>query len=365
MIVRIVLFMAIAAVLPFRVSAMQQAEPTKGPARNVIFITIDGVRPEDLFGGADSVVMSDPKQAGISDTADFRASWWRSTPEERRRTVMPFVWDTLVPSGVIYGAGNNVRVTNPLNFSAPGYVEMFTGAARDDVTSNADRRYSYPTIFDLVRATTNRSTDVAAFTSWTTQARLTAMRDGTFVSQGPFEQLPDELRDDQRLIRLAQLEARTKHDDRSIRYDAFTHEMALAWLVKYRPTLLHIGYGETDVDAHARQYDRYFAMLHDTDRMISELMHAVWNDPVLRDNTAIIITTDHGRGATARDWTDHGRSVDNAARWWFLAAGTGVSPRGVVSDPMVQAQTAATILRLLGLPTTGLDRPAVAVELGR
>jgi len=206
---------------------------------------------------------------------------------------------------------------------------------------------------------------VAAFTSWTTQARLTATTPGTFVSQGPFEPLPGQLEDDPRLVRLAQVEDWVRHDDRSMRYDAFTHELALAWLVKFRPTLLHIGYGEPDVDAHARQYDRYLAMLWRTDRMLSELMHAVWADPALRDSTTIIITTDHGRGATAQDWTDHGQEVPNAARWWFLAAGAGVATRGVVPDPMTQAQTAPTILRLLGLPATGLAGAAPAMALDR
>jgi len=364
------------------------APPPQGVAaqsRHILFITIDGVRPEDLFGGADPVVMADPKLAGITDTAAFRARWWRDTPEERRRAVMPFVWDTLVPAGVLYGQGQNVRVTNGLNFSGPGYTELFTGAARADVTSNDDRRYSHRTLFEVVRDATSSSTGqageagapvpsaardrpytgVAAFTSWTTQARLTATQGGTFVSQGPFEPLPSQLQDDPRLVRLAEIESRTRHDDRTLRHDSFTHELALAWLVKFRPTLLHIGYGEPDVDAHARRYDRYLAMLHDLDRMLSELMHAVWADPALRDATTIIITTDHGRGATARDWTDHGRDVPNAARWWFLAAGAGVAPRGVVADPMTQAQTAPTILRLLGIPATGLSGAAGAVDLAR
>lgn len=353
------------------------ATPLTAQSRHILFITIDGVRPEDLFGGADPIVMADPKLAGITDTSAFRARWWRPTAEERRRAVMPFLWDTLVPAGVLYGQGQNVRVSNGQNFSGPGYTELFTGAARADVTSNDDRRYTHRTVFEIVRDATAGDagrageagprpyTGVAAFTSWTTQARLTATTAGTFVSQGPFEPLPAELRDDPRLVRLAQIESRTRHDDRTLRHDTFTHELALAWLVKFRPTLLHIGYGEPDVDAHARRYDRYLAMLHDLDRMLSELMHVAWADPPLRDSTTIIITTDHGRGATAQDWTDHGRDVPNAARWWFLAAGAGVAPRGVVSDPMTQAQTAPTILRLLGLPATGLSGAAGAVDLAR
>ena len=342
------------------------APPIAAQARHVIFVTIDGVRAEDLFGGADSSLMSTPKDAGIEDTTAFRARWWRESAAERRRAVMPFLWDTLVPAGVIYGIGDRVRVTNTHNFSGPGYTELFTGAARADVTTNDDRRYAHPTLFEAVaRQPGRRDTDVAAFTSWTTQARLTATRAGLFTSQGPFEALPQALADDGRLGRLQVIETRVRHDDRSMRYDAFTHELALAWLTRYRPTLLHIGYGETDVEAHGRHYDRYLAMLHDTDRMLSELMQAVAADPELAGHTTLVVTTDHGRGATSRDWTDHGRDIGNAARWWFLASGAGVDVRGVVSDPMTQSQVAATILQLLGLTAEALTPPvAVPVALG-
>ncbi len=162
------------------------APPVAAQAQHVIFVTIDGVRPEDLFNGADSSLMANPKDAGIEDTAAFRARWWRESAVERRRAIMPFLWDTLVPAGVICGIGDRVRVSNGLNFSGPGYTELFTGAARPDVTTNDDRRYAHPTLFEVVaRQPGRRGTDVAAFTSWTTQARLTATRARQFTSQGP------------------------------------------------------------------------------------------------------------------------------------------------------------------------------------
>lgn len=339
--------------------------PLAAQARHVIFVTIDGVRVEDLFGGADPSIMADAKGAGIDDTAAFRARWWRESPIARRRAMMPFLWDTLVPMGVLFGEGDGVRVTNGLQFSGPGYTELFTGAPRADVTSNADVRQPHPTLFEvLAREPGRAATDVAAFTSWTTQARLADSRGGTFTAQAPFDPLPAALGDEPRLVRLHEIEQRVHHDDTSIRYDAFTHEMALAWLTRFHPVLLHVGYGETDVDAHARRYDRYLEMLHLTDRMLSELWHAAQADPALAGRTALIVTTDHGRGATSRDWTDHGRDVTNAAHWWFLAAGAGVTPRGAVADPMVQAQTAPTILRLLGRGVAGLEPPvAQAVDL--
>ncbi len=336
-------------------TAAGQAAP---PARHVIFVTIDGVRAEDLFGGADPVVMADPEGSGIADTAAFRARWWRDTPEARRRAVMPFLWDTLVPMGVL----TRGRVDNGLNFSAPGYMAMFSGHPRGDVTSNADRRYQWPTIFTVVASQPGSdSTDAAAFVSWTTQARLTAPASGVVVANGPFESLPAGL-DGRAMVLTNRLEAAVHHPDATIRYDAFTHELALAWLDRYHPMLLHVGYGETDIEAHERRYDRYLAMLHETDRMLSELWHHAQADPALGGTTALVVTTDHGRGATARDWTDHGRDVANAARWWFLAAGAGVGPAGEVHrGTVVQSQVGPTILALLGIDPASLAAPVSPV----
>ncbi len=340
------------------VPALGAQRPT---AQHVIYVTIDGVRAEDLFGGADPVVMADPKGSGVADTTAFRARWWRATPEARRRAMMPFLWDTLVPMGALYGgeAGEG-RIDNGLNFSAPGYMAMFSGHPRTDVTSNDDRRYDYPTVFTLVAAATGDPRQAAAFVSWTTQARLTAPREGMVTASGPFEPLPAGLsgRDIEEAHRL---EERVHHPDESIRYDAFTHEQALAWFDRYHPALLHVGYGETDIEAHERHYDRYLEMLRETDRMLAELWHHAQADRRTRGRTAIIITTDHGRGATARDWTDHGRDVGNAARWWFLAAGAGVAPRGIVRGvPVVQSQVGPTILALLGLDPGALAAPVSA-----
>ncbi len=323
-------------------------------AEHLIFVTIDGVRAEDLFGGADSVVMADPKGSGIADTAAFRVRWWRGTPEARRRAVMPFLWDTLVPLGSLQRG----TVDNGLNFSAPGYMAMFSGHTRGDVTSNDDRRYQWPTVFSVVAARAGGGpTDAAAFVSWTTQARLTAPRPGMVTANGPFDSLPEGL-DGPAVALTHRLEAAVHHPDATIRYDAFTHELALAWWDRYHPTLLHVGYGETDIEAHERRYDRYVAMLHETDQMLAELWHHAQADPATRGRTVLVVTTDHGRGATARDWTDHGRDVPNAARWWILAAGPGVRARGAVADEsLVQSQVGATILALLGIDPGRLAGP--------
>lgn len=331
------------------------------PANHVIFITLDGVRPEDLFGGADSLVLFDKKASGIVDTTATRGRFWRGSVAERRRVLMPFFWDSLVPQGALVGRldGAPTTITNGLKFSAPGYQELFTGKAQPDVTSNDDRRYAHRTIFDVVRdRLATKHTDVAAFTSWAVQGRLVSNRPEAVVVSASFEPLPPESRVGAGAV-IEPLQRRIIYPDVAMRLDGFTHALAADYLVRYHPRLLHIGHGETDEDAHARRYDRYLAAMHEADAMLRELWHTIQADPVLRGRTALVLTTDHGRGRTPADWTSHGKDVAGAEHIWVFAVGAGVAPRGVVTTiPTTQSQVGPTILALLGLDPRDLAADA-------
>jgi hypothetical protein len=65
----------------------------------------------------------------------------RATPEERRLTLLPFFWGTLAPAGVVLGnvtKNSSVQVTNRYRVSYPGYSELLTGRAQDDVIRGND-----------------------------------------------------------------------------------------------------------------------------------------------------------------------------------------------------------------------------------
>jgi hypothetical protein len=62
-----------------------------------------------------------------------------------------------------------------------------------------------------------------------------------------------------------------------------------------------------------------------------------------------VLSTDHGRGGTRGDWTDHGQQVSGAERIWIAVMGPDTPRLGVRENTAVtQGQAAATIARLLG-----------------
>src|SRR5881227_3930354 len=102
------------------------AEPARA-AENVLVVTLDGFRWQELFEGADESLI-DAKLGGIRDLPGLKRRYWRDTAAARRAALMPFFWGTLAANGQVFGNPAKkaaARATNGLKFSYPGYSEMF------------------------------------------------------------------------------------------------------------------------------------------------------------------------------------------------------------------------------------------------
>src|SRR5215207_5745389 len=77
---------------------------SQSPTENVIVITFDGLRWQELFGGADSTLIRD--KSFVDDTTELVKKFWAATPAERRKILLPFIWTTIAEQGQIYGNRN-------------------------------------------------------------------------------------------------------------------------------------------------------------------------------------------------------------------------------------------------------------------
>ena len=121
-----------------------------------------------------------------------------------------------------------------------------------------------------------------------------------------------------------------------------------------------MGLGDTDEWSHARDYPRTLEALHRTDVFLRELWTWLQSQPQYRDRTTLIVTTDHGRGQTVKDWGDHGPGLEGAQDIWIAIAGPGHPRRGEWSDApaLRQGQVAATIAAEFGLDYSEQDAKA-------
>jgi len=137
----------------------------------------------------------------------------------------------------------------------------------------------------------------------------------------------------------------------TVRHDYITFEMALEYLRTAHPRFLHIAFGEADDWAHDRRYDRVLDSIGYFDRALKQLWTAIQALPQYRDSTALVITSDHGRGSTVRDWTSHGQSVPGSEQIWLAIVSPETPARGEtgIGGETHQRDIAPTILELLGI----------------
>jgi hypothetical protein len=325
-----------------------------GQTANVVLITLDGVRTEEIFGGLDEMVARAVVTKGRPEDSSLWQRYWAPTPVERRRKLMPFLWGTLLAEhGGIAGnqaVGSVMRVTNRQRFSYPGYAEIATGAAHDaEIDSNDNTRNPFPTVLEIVRR--ERGLDrreVATFASWETFRWIAEHEEGaTTVNAGlqAYEH-PDQA---VQVLSDWQFQARTPWD--GTRHDAYTLRFARAHLATHSPRLLWIALDETDDWAHDGRYDRVLDSLAGFDRALADLWTWLQGADQYRDTTTVFITTDHGRGHGPTAWREHGKDIEGAQDIWLVMAGPGTTRRGEWRDApaIYQNQIAATIAGLLGV----------------
>jgi hypothetical protein len=333
----------------------QPGGPAGSRAENVVLITLDGVRTQEIFGGLDLGVLRStlPADADVEQTRAYKR-YGAPTPEASRERLMPFFWTVLMAQrGSIAGnaaRGSAVRVTNRHRFSYPGYAELLLGEAHDDVIdSNDKRRNPYPTVLEFLKQRLHLDKGrVAVFASWDTFDWIVEHDEGTITSNAGFDPYEGAGAAVDHVNRL-QSEALTPWD--AARHDAYTFELAMAHLKQFRPRVLYLAFDETDDWAHDGRYDRVLDTLHATDRYLRELWSVMQQDEAYRDRTAFVITADHGRGSTPADWRDHGSKIGGAEQIWMAFAGPAWPRRGEWRDSatIYQNQVAATLAQALGI----------------
>ncbi len=323
---------------------------TNAKTENVILITLDGYRWQELFGGAQKNILNTKKYAG--NIKEMKAQYWDKDATKRRAKVMPFLWTTIAQKGQIYGNrkyGNNVKVTNGYTFSFPGYNEIFSGWGDKRVNSNDFGYNPNTTIFDFLNKQKGFENKLVAVATWDAFPKiindkrnnvpvfvdLKANNKGGLVTK---------------TLTVDQWKTTVPPHNPFIKTDSLTYHFAKEYMERNHPRFVFIGFDETDDYAHDGNYAAYLNTATTLDRYIEDLWNYVQSDAHYKDKTTILITCDHGRGDIPKlEWRHHGH-VLHADNIWIAALGAGITPKGEVKNAMhlYQNQFAATIAQLLG-----------------
>ncbi|CAN0324546.1 unnamed protein product, partial [Chrysoparadoxa australica] len=66
---------------------------------NIILITLDGLRWQELYFGADSLLVDD--SGYVEEPEGLVKQYWHNSPVVRRETLMPFLWNTVANYGQV------------------------------------------------------------------------------------------------------------------------------------------------------------------------------------------------------------------------------------------------------------------------
>ena len=228
-------------------------------AENIIIITTDGLRWQEVFAGMDSAIANNPK-FNQEDSAGIFKKYWSEDPIERRKKLLPFLWSTIVQNGQIYGnrnLGNKIDNANPYWFSYPGYNEIFTGYPDTLINSNSFPPNPNITLLEFLNKHPKYKNKVAAFGAWDAFDRILNAERGKFPVYSAFDKLGGTKQTTTEKVITDLSKDSYKPFGEAECLDVFTHYAAMNYLQTKKPKVLYISYGETDEWAHSGHYKDY------------------------------------------------------------------------------------------------------------
>jgi hypothetical protein len=284
---------------------------------NVVLVTIDGVRWQEIFTGAD------PTRA---DEAGLPHGEARTA-----RGLTPHLHRLFFDGGTVLGdpqLGERFLASGPRYVSLPAYVEIMTGAASGCAGNDCQPDVPWTIAAEVARRGARGG--AAVFSSWSTVSRAVPDADRLHLENG---RRPGDLDPPY-----------PGHGD--YRPDRRTAAAAITHLLRNRPRMLWVALGDTDEWAHRNDYRGYIESLRFADAFVGELCAHLMDMGSYGAGTTVLVTTDHGRDA---NFTDHG-GPDSAAVW-LMARGGHLPAKGRrgLAQPRYLRDIAPTIASLYGL----------------
>src|SRR6266704_11883 len=243
-----------------------------GKTENVLFITIDGMRWQEIFNGADSALLNG-YYGGVQDLAMTKGRFWRDTSEARREAMMPFFWEVIGKQGQVFGDPEHrcdAMITNTRKISYPGYSEMFCGFADPKIETNDRLPNPNVSVLEWLNQKPSFKGRIAAFGTWDRLPFiLNTARSGLPCLAGwkPIE--GDELSEKEREINEVVRDTTRLWPDNT--FDVVTAHASMEYIRKHKPRVFYLMFGETDEWAHLRRYDRYLESAQKNDDLIKRI----------------------------------------------------------------------------------------------
>jgi hypothetical protein len=315
---------------------------------NLVVVVLDGMRWQEVFAGADSALINNPLFTKNKNRVQSR--FWDNDFKTRREKLFPFLWKTVGANGQMYGnryLQNFVNVSNPFQFTYPGFSEMLTGYADPAINSNRLVVSKSQNVLEFINKQKGFESKVALFATSDLFPFLMDRKNSKVYINSDSDSLAFNSKEFKLLNEMQRLSAKPTTE----RPDLLTYFAAREYVKTYKPKVLYLALGETDAFAHDGNYDQYLETALAEDKMISELWNLIQSMPQYKNKTTLLLTCDHGRGdAVKAQWTGHGPQIKDSGQIWIAAMGPDTKPSGPFTEKgqLYQAQLATTMAGILG-----------------
>lgn len=295
--------------------------------KNVILITVDGVRWQEFFHGTDPEL-----NLGRS-----------------RKVGFPRLTERLSRSGLVLGdrtAGSDMTVSNLTLNSLPAYQSLLTGLTQNCFSNNC-ARIQVPSVQErLLEGLKLQKDQVATFASWDKIGIAAEHELGKTTVSAGIARLQSPKQDSE----LSAINEMQFHDESSgeVRTDEDTMEMAHWYLKNHEPRFLYVSLNDSDHYAHDGKYTSYMNQLEKYDEFLELVFKTLESKGEYGKSTLVLVTTDHGRG-NGKSWTDHGSGKPEAKFIWLAAVGAGMTGKLTSSETYEHKDIVPTILHYMGV----------------
>lgn len=267
--------------LPVAITFALEQQPAP---RNVIYITLDGVRWQDFFN---------------------------------RETFFITLWREYGANAEIYGGelpGRHME-TASVPISLPSYQTQMTGNVGPCADNYCGRVLNETFPEQLKSKLRLKKSNIAVFSSWAPiDLACQHVPETIFSNAGNIPVYdPDDFTADEVMKVLNDQQMKDPHPNTN-RRDRYTFLQAMHYFEKYQPKFLWISLVNADDAAHAVDLKLYQSMLHFYDEALGQLLLYL-KSKNLFEKTLVIITTDHGRG-NGDDWVRHGPMYPESKKIW-------------------------------------------------
>ncbi|MHA6247265.1 alkaline phosphatase [Pontibacter sp. CAU 1760] len=291
-------FMLLLALVFFGSCSLSGIKSKKGPnTKNVVIVVIDGPRYSEMWGEAPGHI--------------------------------PNMATKLKPKGTLYSYFQNDGYT----YTNSGHAAITTGV-NQPIDNYGEEFPANPSIFQYWRKATGKpASDTWIIASKDKLHILANTTDSAWHNQF-----------------LPSVNCGVNGPGTGYRADSLTLATAKEIMTANHPSLVLINFMEPDGYAHAGNWDYYIRGISRSDQYVKELYDFLRKDKFYRKNTALLITSDHGRhlDGIATGWQDHGDNCDGCRRINLLALGPDFKKNTVMEAGGSLVDIAPTVSKLLG-----------------